>query len=60
MTTILIAVILLAAVIGTLAIGLSPQEKDYGKKTKRNLTRLSWLYVVGTIIFIAIFIYGAE
>ncbi|WP_019123459.1 hypothetical protein [Brevibacillus massiliensis] len=52
---ILIFILVLAAAIGTIYAGMNQNEENYGQKTKKNLTRLTWFYVIGTICFIGVF-----
>ena len=42
---ILVCVIMIAALIATLALG-GKSDEHYSRATKRNLTRLTWIYVI--------------
>ncbi|GIQ67774.1 hypothetical protein DUZ99_11900 [Xylanibacillus composti] len=51
---VLIAIIIAASAIATVAIGFSRRNKegnpDYDRRTKKNFTRLTLYYVVATIL----------
>ncbi|QKS73236.1 hypothetical protein FLK61_31735 [Paenalkalicoccus suaedae] len=52
MTTIMIiaaAIICIIGLIGTIKVGINPQDKDYDKKAKKHFTNLSLLYVVAFV-----------
>ncbi|QOT00260.1 hypothetical protein JNUCC42_05900 [Brevibacterium sp. JNUCC-42] len=53
----LIIIIVLVAAIGTIMVGIKPKDRDYGTRTKKNLTRLTMFYVICTVIFLGIFFY---
>lgn len=55
--TALIIILTVIAAIGTFVVGISPREENYGKKTKRNLTRLTLFYVISAILLVGIFLY---
>jgi hypothetical protein len=55
--TALIIIFTLIGAIGTILIGISPREANYGKKTKRNLARLTLFYVISAVLLISIFLY---
>lgn len=57
----LIVIVMAIAFVATVMIGNSKQNKqdnpDYMKKSARNMTRLTLIYVVATAICIGLFIY---
>lgn len=59
--TALIIILTVIAAIGTIVVGISPKEEaNYGKKTKRNLTRLTLFYGISAILLAGIFFYFFE
>lgn len=44
------------AALATIYVGLAPVEENYGKITKQRLIRLTCIYGVATILFLAIFL----
>jgi hypothetical protein len=55
--TALIILFTLIGAIGTIIVGINPREANYGKKTKRNLARLTLFYVISAALLISIFLY---
>ncbi len=59
--TILIGIIffiILVGAVGTVLIGLNPQEAKYGTATKRNWKRLLLFYGASTVVLMGVFFYA--
>lgn len=50
----IIGICVLAGIL-TVIIGINPVEQYYASQTKRRLFRLTWIYGVATLLFLAIF-----
>lgn len=59
MTSIIIAIVLLMLVLmaGTIMIGMSPAEANYGKKTKSHYKRFGLIYVGMTVLTTIVWFY---
>ncbi|MGD8190921.1 hypothetical protein ACQCN2_13165 [Brevibacillus ginsengisoli] len=53
---ILIICACILAALATIYVGIAPVEDNYGKITKLRLLRLTCLYGVATILFLAVFL----
>ena len=52
----LIVCVCILATLATIYVGIAPVEENYGKITKRRLLRLTCIYGVATILFVALFL----
>ena len=48
-------VLVVLALVGTIWVAQKPGETAYGQKTKENYSRLTWIYMVSTLISLIIF-----
>ncbi|WP_280771027.1 hypothetical protein [Salipaludibacillus daqingensis] len=59
---IIAGIICIAALIGTIMVGINPRDDEYEKKTKKHFTNMSIIYFVtfvpALILTIVYFIYG--
>jgi hypothetical protein len=50
----LVIIVSLIAVIGTIFVGMNPEEKNYAATTKKRMVRLTSIYIISTIILLAL------